>query len=152
MSKETTNERSHSTTNRNFERNQEMSEIKRYRKKPVVIEAVQWDGTSGGASTVIDWIVGNGGLARYRCVPGGCSGTEEDHCVAIETLEGTMTAGTGDWIIRGVQGEFYPCKNDIFQATYKPEYQRLSAFCGAALHGDCSYYQCDCDCHEGDNQ
>ena len=108
-----------------------MSEIKRYRKKPVVIEAVQWDGTSGGANTVIDWINDNEGCARYHCAPGECTGTEEGHRVAIETLEGTMFADAGDWIIRGVQGEFYPCKNDIFQATYKPEYQRLSAFCGA---------------------
>ena len=96
-----------------------MSEIKRYRKKPVVIEAVQWDGTSGGASTVIEWVEGNEGCARYRCPPGGCTGTEEGHCVAIETLEGTVSASAGDFIIRGVQGEFYPCKSDIFEATYE---------------------------------
>ena len=101
------------------ERNQEMSEIKRYRKKPVVIEAVQWDGTSGGANTVIDWISGNEGCARYRCAPGGCTGTEEGHRVAIETLEGTMSADAGDFIIRGVQGEFYPCKPEIFEKTYE---------------------------------
>ena len=101
------------------ERNQEMSEIKRYRKKPVVIEAVQWDGTSGGANTVIDWISGNEGCARYHCAPGGCTGTEEGHRVAIETLEGTMSADAGDFIIRGVQGEFYPCKPDIFEKTYE---------------------------------
>ena len=40
--------------------------------------------------------------------------------VAIETLEGTMVAELGDWIIRGVKGEIYPCKDDIFQATYEP--------------------------------
>ena len=96
-----------------------MSEIKRYRKKPVVIEAVQWDGTSGGANTVIDWINGHEGCARYRCAPGGCTGTEEGHRVAIETLEGTMSADAGDFIIRGVQGEFYPCKPDIFEKTYE---------------------------------
>ena len=101
------------------EGNQEMSEIKRYRKKPVVIEAVQWDGTSGGANTVIDWINGNEGCARYRCAPGGCTGTEEGHRVAIETLEGTMSADAGDFIIRGVQGEFYPCKPEIFEKTYE---------------------------------
>ena len=96
-----------------------MSEIKRYRKKPVVIEAVQWDGTSGGANTVIDWIEGNEGCARYRCAPDGCTGTEKGHYVAIETLEGTMSADAGDFIIRGVQGEFYPCKPDIFEKTYE---------------------------------
>ena len=92
---------------------------KRYMKKPVVIEAVQWDGTSGGADTVIDWISGNEGCARYYCAPGECTGTEEGHRVAIETLEGTMYADAGDFIIRGVQGEFYPCKPEIFEKTYE---------------------------------
>ena len=93
---------------------------KKFKKRPVVIEAVQWDGTSGGASTVIDWIEGNEGCARYRCAPGGCTGTEEGHYVAIETLEGTVSASAGDFIIRGVQGEFYPCRSDIFADTYVP--------------------------------
>ena len=112
-----------------------MSEIKRYRKKPVVIEAARLTQSNGEA--LADWCSG-------QVLPG--------PLITIPTLEGIMTAGAGDWIIRGVQGEFYPCKNDIFQATYEPECQRLSAFCCAALHGDCSYYQCGCDCHEGENQ
>ena len=41
-------------------------------------------------------------------------------CIFIRTLEGEMTATQGDWIIKGVKGEFYPCKPDIFAATYEP--------------------------------
>jgi hypothetical protein len=82
-----------------------------YRKKPVVIEAVQWDGTVSAAKATIDWILAHGGTASYHDHPSALS---------INTLEGTMTAMPGDWIIKGVQGEFYPCKPDIFAATYEP--------------------------------
>ncbi|MEE7714225.1 hypothetical protein V3J85_23230 [Bacillus sp. 5001] len=46
--------------------------------------------------------------------------TDVRYSISIPTLEGVMTADEGDWIIRGVQGEFYPCKPDIFAATYEP--------------------------------
>ncbi len=78
----------------------------KFRKKPVVIEAVQWDG-------------GNIGEVRSHFGPflewSFNSGRDEVH---IFTLEGTMTTSKGDWIIKGVKGEFYPCKPDIFAATY----------------------------------
>lgn len=83
----------------------------RFVKKPVEVEAVQWDGTSPSTEVVVPWIVGNGGQARYL---------EESLTIRITTLEGDMDAQPGDWIIRGVQGEFYPCKPDIFTATYDP--------------------------------
>lgn len=77
----------------------------RFRKKPVVIEAVQYDGT----------------LLSLEKLDGlECSQTLTSDTIQIETLEGTMTANPGDWIIRGVKGEFYPCKPDIFEATYEP--------------------------------
>lgn len=44
----------------------------------------------------------------------------EDGTMLIDTLEGSMTARSGDWVIRGVKGELYPCKPDIFEATYEP--------------------------------
>lgn len=74
----------------------------RFRKKPVEIEAVQWtgDNTNEVASFT-------GGISR----PGGAG-------LIIPTLEGDHTASKGDWIIRGVKGEYYPCKPDIFAATY----------------------------------
>ena len=81
----------------------------RYRKKPVEIEAVQFNGP-GDVLPILDWMRG-GGTAVANYVSG---------VLVIPTLEGEMTASRGDWIIRGVQGEFYPCKPDIFEATYDP--------------------------------
>ena len=84
--------------------------MRRYRKRPVVVEAVQfWD--SPKSVTAISELAG-----RAICV----SYVEALPVLHIETLEGTMTAREGDWIIRGVRGELYPCKPDIFDATYEP--------------------------------
>ena len=87
----------------------------RFRKKSVVIDAMEWPGGADKATLVIDWILDGGGTARYY---------EADYLaktpevIEIDTLEGTMQAQRGDWVIRGVKGEFYPCKPDIFEATY----------------------------------
>lgn len=91
--------------------------MSRYRKKPVVIDAVRWDGTAMKAGPIVGWILRSGATAQYH------EHTPFEHeggYIAIDTLEGTMTAWPGDWIIRGVQGEFYPCKPTIFEATYEP--------------------------------
>ncbi len=99
---------------------------KQYRKKPVVIEAIEYDAMIDTVTEIIDWILANGGTARFHeAVPpwkseNGKEGTGDDEHIAIDTLEGTMRALCGDYIIRGVQGEFYPCKPDIFAATYEP--------------------------------
>ena len=74
-----------------------------YRKKPVVIEAIQWTGRNHAE---IEAFAGE----AVRLSPIGS--------YSIRTLEGVMFAERGDWVIRGVQGEFYPCKPDIFEATY----------------------------------
>lgn len=79
----------------------------KYRKKPVVIDAwliepAKQDGEL--AQAVVD--------GKIRCV--------EDGSVLIATLEGTMQGFPGDYIIRGVKGEYYPCKPNIFEATYEP--------------------------------
>lgn len=103
-------------------------EVKRYRKKPVEVEAVQWAGGSEAATPIIDWILTNGGTARWHeereAVRDPHTGeavldAEPEH-LEIDTLEGTMWALPGDWIIRGVAGEFYPCKPSIFDTTYEP--------------------------------
>lgn len=78
-----------------------------YRKKPVVIEARQ---LLGNASEIVSWIVEHGGNASYQL--------DDNGSVFIRTLEGTMEAQQGDFVIKGVHGEFYPCKPDIFEATY----------------------------------
>jgi len=80
----------------------------KYRKKPVVIEAVQFDGTLGSLEGIN--------------IPEVSQDLGSSTC-QIPTLEGVMTAQPGDWIIRGVKGEFYPCKPDIFAATYEPAEQ-----------------------------
>ena len=83
-----------------------------YRKKPVEIKACQFYVQSpevGGMSAldIVEWI-GEG--ARFEF---------DETAIMIETLEGTMRADEGDWIIKGVEGEFYPCKPNIFEATYE---------------------------------
>lgn len=98
----------------------------KYRKKPVEIEAVQWAGTAAAATPIIDWILANGGTARYdeyrpadRRPSGYVLREAVPSHIAIDTLEGTVRATEGDWIIRGIKGEFYPCKPEIFESTYQ---------------------------------
>lgn len=86
-----------------------MSEPQKYRKKPVVIEAMLYTGENW--VEVATWL-------RTSSRPIGQSSKRE---VVIHTLEGDMLASPGDYIIRGVQGEFYPCKPDIFEQTYEKE-------------------------------
>jgi hypothetical protein len=80
----------------------------KFRKKPVVIEAWLWTGETATSEPQPIWLH----TSLLASFPG--NGT-----VAIRTLEGTMIASPGDWIIRGVKGEIYPCKPDIFAATYE---------------------------------
>jgi hypothetical protein len=84
----------------------------RYRKKPVVIEAVQYDGASTSVAAIQHWM--EHGVFRQPKVV-----TNDIRSMYISTLEGEMTANPGDWIIKGVQGEFYPCRPHIFAATYE---------------------------------
>jgi hypothetical protein len=79
----------------------------KYRKKPVVIEAIQWTGEN---TVDIDTFTNSNFVEVTR---GGIKMLE------IYTLEGTMKAHINDYIIKGVQGEFYPCKPKIFEETYE---------------------------------
>ena len=79
-----------------------------FTKKPVTVEARHYDGTFQGAASLVLWITESGHEASTT---GG---------LLIETLEGTHRANPGDWIIKGVAGEFYPCKPEIFRDTYDP--------------------------------
>ena len=91
--------------------------MSKFRKKPVVIEAVQWNGDNlaevvafcGGVhDSALKWT-----WEQYEKVV-----AEEG--LKIFTLEGPHLASIGDWIIKGIKGECYPCKPDIFEATYDP--------------------------------
>jgi len=99
---------------------------KQYRKKPVVIEAMLWEGGSIAASNIVGWIIDGGHAAEWleekpeiRVSNGELAQLFEPEHIRIRTLEGDIKASIGDFIIKGVQGEFYPCKSDIFAATYE---------------------------------
>lgn len=96
-----------------------MSGPERYTKRPVTVEAMQLTDTN--ALEVFSWIKKNG--ARPSINRRQFGGYEGSH-ITIPTLEGPMLANPGDWIIQGIQGEFYPCKPDIFNATYTKENQK----------------------------
>lgn len=89
-----------------------MNKIKRYKKKPVEIQAVQF--TVDDRDLVAHWCAG-------RVVEDVSPRDRSDvrYTIAIPTLEGTMHGMVGDYIIKGVRGEFYPCKRDIFEETYE---------------------------------
>lgn len=91
--------------------------VRRFRKKPVVIEAIRLDKISNDA--VVEFM---GGKAKRNI---DFSINNRDCTLRIITLDGTMTARAGDWIIKGVKGEYYPCKHDIFEETY--ELNRLTS-------------------------
>lgn len=77
--------------------------IKQYKKKPVVVSAVKWDGTN---------------LREVKALTGNKAMMKNDTLI-IPTLEGTMAAEVGSYIIEGVKGECYPCRGDIFEDTYE---------------------------------
>ncbi len=94
--------------------------MKRYRKRPVIIEAVQWEPGQN------DWVLQEIGVIinsadqevkvklsdrQWHRIPTGCG--------LMSTLEGDHIVAPGDWIIKGIKGEYYPCKPDIFEATYE---------------------------------
>jgi hypothetical protein len=86
----------------------EMSGVQTYIKKPVAIQAIQWTGMN--LKQVIEFI----GLH-----PSASKWTWDEYELKIFTMEGPLRATIGDFIIRGIKGEFYPCKPDIFEATYE---------------------------------
>lgn len=105
--------------------------MKKYRKKPVVIEATQWlkngdhpDDYSSTKAAKNKW---EGEVVRYYRHPEVSGESSCKHCNKrmhdhgwIDTLEGGHIVCPGDYIITGIQGEYYPCKPDIFAATYEP--------------------------------
>jgi len=90
----------------------------KFRKKPVVIEAMQFPGLGTANIDALvafdDWVERNQGDRKCRYVGG---------VLVIPTLEGDHNARAGDWIIKGVAGELYPCRADIFEKTYEKTYE-----------------------------
>lgn len=79
--------------------------IRSFRKLPVEIQAIEFDGTN--PEEIIAWADGQSSIRH------------PDGALTIETLEGDMTVSPGDFVIRGVAGEFYPCKPDILAKSYE---------------------------------
>lgn len=105
-----------------------MSVPQRFRKRPVEIEAMHFEGTPVECIAVYQWVESNtlGSFepmavieGRTPCPSSGVSIDPRDGRMMIATLEGPHWVSVGDWVIRGVAGEFYPCKSDIFEATYE---------------------------------
>lgn len=86
----------------------------KYRKKPVVIDAIQYTGNND--YEISKW---SNNLVYSSPVLEPTENNPSGSYLQIKTLEGVMTAIVGDWIIKGVNGEFYPCKPDIFEKTYE---------------------------------
>lgn len=87
--------------------------LKKYVKKPIPIEAIQWTGSNRAE------IANFCNQARFEYEDdGGWKDKQEFPTLYIITLEGKMKANNGDWIIKGVRGEFYSCAKDIFEETY----------------------------------
>lgn len=90
----------------------------KFRKKPVVIEAMQWDGHN--THSIMEWV--QPGIGRFEMADGWWLKQDfpaQSFKLMVPTLESPHEASEGDWIIKGVKGEFYPCKPDIFEATYE---------------------------------
>lgn len=86
----------------------------KFRKKPVEVNAYQFKGGVENDRFAFErWVFNHGGKTSNWFFDG-----TEYVSFAIVTLEGAMTVSKGDWVIKGVKGEFYPCKPDIFEATY----------------------------------
>lgn len=88
-----------------------ISKRMKYRKKPVIIEAIQFEDNSDRIIEIHEFMGGDTIRVNYE--------DKDNPYLKIETLEGTMKASVGDYIIKGVNGEFYPCKPDIFEKTYE---------------------------------
>lgn len=93
-----------------------MSQPTKYRKKPVEIEAVHF---AKGRAPAFGFMIADWCGGRFNTDVKPSDHTDVRYTISIPTLEGVMTANEGDYIIRGVQGEFYPCKPAIFEATYE---------------------------------
>lgn len=102
----------------------------KYRKKPVEVEAIQWHEKTMLIGDVMKHF---GGIKDM----GARSIGRKGGALFIRTLEGDMTVSDGDYIIKGVNGELYPCKPDIFEKTYEPVVTEEQAYGNDCLSGSC---------------
>lgn len=105
-----------------------MSEPKQYRKKPVVVEAMRFLGTIDSANDIMSWINGHGGVSTWvedrpevRVGGGVIAQTFDPGHILIHTTTSVMRVFTGWFVVRGVEGEFYPCTASAFSASHEEE-------------------------------
>jgi len=92
----------------------------KYRKKPVIIEAVKW--TGGNHREMFDFLTDGKYKDDFMCASGQHFYIDHHKVrggLVIKTLEGELVANIGDYIIKGIKGEYYPCKPDVFEQTYE---------------------------------
>lgn len=95
----------------------DMPMVRRFRKKPVVVEAMRNSGLKPCVEAIRAWMTAHG--CEHKWAVDGEDEKSALWSIEIPTLEGTMLAAAGDWVIRGVAGEFYPCKPEIFAKSYE---------------------------------
>lgn len=123
-----------------------------YRKRPVVVEAMNWDGTPESATPIINWMLANDTTATwsepYEALDrDGIVHPAFGGGIKIQTLEGTMVASVGDWIIKGTRGEFYPCKPGPFADTFEPVVASQPVPSYRAFLGETPCQDPSCECH-----
>ncbi len=128
--------------------------MSKFRKRPVVVEAFQFDGdciNSNGEWYVPEWA--RNALESGSMYFGSPCDDEPPYELYINTLEGTMRAAVGDYVIRGVNGEIYPCKPDIFAKTYEPADVSAADVAPVVRCKDCSKKGTDsCPLYGGDEE
>jgi hypothetical protein len=97
-----------------------MTEPIKYRKKPIKIEALQWDGSAESATPIIDWALPLGATIKYHehLMDGDFIAHPDPFLWVDMPGKRRLIASAGDYIVRGVEGEFYPCPPSIFEKTY----------------------------------
>ncbi len=91
----------------------------KYRKKPVIVDAVKLERNYQSIVNAVELVFHNGMETSVIGMNATVKSVMDDGGIIIETLEGNMKEDFGDYIIQGVNGEFYPCKSDIFEKTYE---------------------------------
>jgi len=92
-----------------------------FRKKPITVQAIQWDGTMANAGAIVEWIeMLNVGEDKIRFLEPNDSPTKGVSCIQLNTAEGTSYAYSGDWVVWGTKNDVYPCTDSVFKDVFEP--------------------------------
>ena len=91
-----------------------------FRKKPMTVQAMQWDGTMANAGAIVEWIeLINAGEDKIRYLEPNDSPTKGVACIQLNTAEGPAYAYPTDWVVWGTKNDVYPCKDEVFQDVFE---------------------------------